>query len=112
VTLPELLLHKADRLFSHYCDTANQNPRLANLHLHYVIEGEQATLFATTALCGELECEQPVAQFRYHDALGQWTLHYLDPQGRWCLYLNSGPTLDLEKLIAHFDQDPLQHFWS
>ena len=111
MSLPELLQHKAERLFNHYCETANQNPRLADLHLHYLIEGEQVTLFATTALSGELEREQAVAQFRYHDTLGQWTLHYQDLEGRWCLYLNSGPTLDLEKLVFHFDQDPLKHFW-
>ncbi|WP_291316591.1 DUF3024 domain-containing protein [Desulfuromonas sp.] len=53
----------------------------------------------------------PLAQFRFHSELGQWTLHYPGAQNRWHIFLNAGPTLNLERLLRHLDEDPLNLFW-
>ena len=36
---------------------------------------------------------------------------YPDRGRRWRFYLNTPPSLDLEKLLRHLDADPLQLFW-
>lgn len=111
MSLPELVRKKAEQLFSGYCSGYESGSRRTDLLLNYSWEEDHLTLWGNEGLCGYEEVLIPIAQFRYHDLLGQWTLHYFGDDGRWRLYLNSGPTLDLEKLLEHLEADPLRVFW-
>lgn len=108
--LPELIRRRAERLLEGYCalPRPHQQP---DVRLHFRFASDSVTLWRDTALAGASEVDHPLAQFRYHELLGQWTLHHPDEQGRWKLYLNCAPSLDMEKLLSHLDADPLRVFW-
>jgi len=108
--LPELIMRRAERLLDAYCAVARPH-QLDDVRLHVGFEGAAVTLTLDPAHSGALEAVHPLAQLRYHEILGQWTLHYLDDQGRWKLCLNCPPALDLAKLLEHLDADPLRLFW-
>lgn len=109
MNLPELVGRNAERSLTRFCESNNRGeshlPRL-----RYSVNEDICILWQLASRSGELEREHPLAQLRYHDSLGQWTLHYLDAEGRWRLYLNSGPTLDIDKLLRHLQDDPFQFF--
>lgn len=105
VSLPELVQRKADKSLARFCrECAVHRLRYSGGDGVYII-----WQLATNA--GRTAAERPVAQLRYQQQLGQWSLHYCRPDGRWRLYLNSGPTLDLDKLLEHLALDPYQTFW-
>ena len=110
MALPELVKLRAERLLEAYCGIARPR-QLADVKLYSIFEGSCIILWLDVAVAGASESDQPLAQLRYHDILSQWTLHYHDDEGRWRLYLNCPPTLDLEKLLEHLDADPLRLFW-
>lgn len=109
--LPEFLLKSAIRRLEEFCRNAGERPGNPR-HLHYRITGLQVYLFevrkgtnkeATTR-------ELPMAQLRFSPELGQWSLHHQNGS-HWQLYLNAGPTLELDKLLTAINQDPLRFFW-
>jgi len=109
--LPELVQRKAKKSLELFCGASRQEG-CTTPHWRYSQDDEIFTLWQIAARSGELETDLPIAQFRYHQVLGQWTLHYPCEGGRWRLYLNSGPTLDLDKLLQHLATDPFQTFWA
>jgi len=110
MSLPELIKRRAERLLDGYCAAPRPHQQL-DVRLHSRFEEDGVTIWLDPALCGASETCQPLAQLRYHEVLGQWTLHYRDEEGRWKLYLNCAPSLDLEKLLGQLDSDPLRLFW-
>lgn len=111
--LPELLRKSVDKLLATYC--AARLP--ADLHGHarliYRLSGCRATLIEEQLSCpGCRRTVRPVAQFRYHRELTQWSLHYYQGERRtWAFYLNCGPCLNLAKILRHVEADPLHMFW-
>lgn len=110
MTLPELVLRKAEKSLALFCKA---KPREGSVvpRLRFSREEQVYILWQIAVRGGEPATDLPVAQLRYHDVLGQWTLHYPGADGHWRLYLNCGPTLDLDKLLHHLKLDPFQTFW-
>lgn len=112
--LPELIKQSAKKLLSEYCETRVSCRARNQTRLTYNVGGNRATLMEER--CCRLEqgngSIRPVAQFRYHQTLLQWSLHYYN-SGRkiWVFYLNCNPTLNLAKILKHVDDDPLGMFW-
>jgi len=111
MALPELVQRKAEKSLELFC-AERISEETSVPRLRFALDGETYIIWQLAARSGEPEADQPVAQLRYHEVLSQWTLHYPGADGRWRLYLNSGPTLDLDKLLAHLETDPFQTFWS
>jgi len=109
MALPELVQHKAEKSLEHFCASCREAGDV--VPLRYSFEAEAYIIWQIATRSGAAETDLPVAQLRYHHVLGQWTLHYPGDDGRWRLYLNSGPTLDLDKLLRHLETDPFQTFW-
>lgn len=109
--LPEFLHKNAIRKLENFCRRAKQNPadprtlnyRIAGLHI-YLFEIRKAS--AKTETTREL----PMAQLRFNPELNQWSLHHQNGS-HWQLYLNAGPTLELDKLLTAINQDPYRFFW-
>jgi len=112
--LPEFLRKSVDKLLAGYCAARPAAGLHGPSRLTYRLSGSRATLIEEQLCCPG--CRQrtvrPVAQFRYHRELTQWSLHYYQGERRaWAFYLNCGPSLDLAKILRHVDADPLRMFW-
>lgn len=103
--LPELVQRKADKCLTRFCRESTAHP------LRFSSDDGVYILWQLATSSGAATADRPVAQLRYQPQLGQWTLHYHGADGRWRLYLNSGPTLELDKLLEHLASDPYQTFW-
>ncbi len=109
--LPEFLHKSATRRLDEFCQRAGhntENPR----KLNYRISGLQIHLFEIRKGAGRASetRELPMAQLRFSPELNQWSLHHQNGS-HWQLYLNAGPTLELDKLLVAISQDPLHFFW-
>jgi Protein of unknown function (DUF3024) len=109
MALPELVQRKAEKSLKLFCGEGIGKE--GSPQLRFSRDGTTFMIWQLAPRSGGPEADLPVAQLRYHDVLGQWTLHYPGGDGRWRLYLNSGPTLDLDKLLQHLKLDPFQTFW-
>lgn len=110
--LPDLLKKQAEKHFARLCAQAAADPQQPR-HLQTRYADNRVTLIEIRA-CQHLpgqQLEQNIAQFRYNDLLNQWTLHSYDQDGRWQLYLNINPSLDLGKLLQAVKDDPMGFFW-
>jgi Protein of unknown function (DUF3024) len=55
--------------------------------------------------------EQPIAQLRYNDAAGGWTLYWRDRNSRWHLYVDQLPDQPAQRLLDEIKADPTSIFW-
>jgi hypothetical protein len=55
--------------------------------------------------------ETKVAQLRYEDSAGTWSLHCSDSGGRWHVFDDVGPSRAVEPLLAVVEADPTGIFW-
>lgn len=109
--LPELMRRKAEKLLDGYCRAWTPCYTEDPLRLTYRIEGETITLLMRSlAAGGDSGDAAPFAQLRFCPELQQWTLHVPTESGRWRFYLNTQPSLNLERLLQHLDEDPLGFF--
>ncbi len=77
----------------------------------YVADDEAFTLYLEDiSAAGDPSARTPVAQLRFSEELGQWTLHVPCGGGRWKFYLNARPTLNIDRLLNHLKEDPLGIF--
>ncbi len=109
--LPEFLHISATRRLDEFCHNAGQHPVRPRL-LGYRITGLQVYLFEVRKGTSKAATsrELPMAQLRFSLELNQWSLHHQNGS-HWQLYLNIGPTLELDKLLTAISQDPLRFFW-
>jgi Protein of unknown function (DUF3024) len=106
--LPELVQRKAQKSLGLFCAESGR----VESPIPRIRFSQHEAIFALWQVAiGSEALDLPVAQLRYHELLGQWTLHYPDVDGRWRFYLNCGPSLDLDKLLQHLKLDPFQTFW-
>ena len=113
MAIPELVLKSAERLLTRYCAGRIPPCPRNQVRVSFQVRDEAITL---TEERPDLASPGrwlgvPVAQFRFHAELLQWTLHYPDHARRWIFYPNVPPTLDLGRLLRHLDADPLHLFW-
>ena len=52
-----------------------------------------------------------VAQLRYDDTAGTWSLHCCDSNGRWWPYDGVEPSATVVPLLAEIEADPTGIFW-
>lgn len=52
-----------------------------------------------------------IAQMRYDEKTGKWTLYYADRNDRWHEYWDIEPTKSIDKILKETDEDPTGIFW-
>ncbi|HMB15126.1 MAG TPA: DUF3024 domain-containing protein [Pelovirga sp.] len=109
--LPEFLHQSALRRLDDFCRSAGHHPTNPR-RLDYRITGLQVHLFEVRRGTSKTSTtrELPMAQLRFSPELNQWSLHHQNGS-HWQFYLNTGPTLELGKLLTAISQDPLGFFW-
>lgn len=53
----------------------------------------------------------PIAQIRYDDKTGKWTLYCADRNDKWHEYIDIDATKNIDKILAEIDDDPTGIFW-
>lgn len=53
----------------------------------------------------------PIAQIRFDEKIGQWTLFCADRNDKWHEYYEMEPTKDIDKILVEIDEDPTGIFW-
>jgi len=53
----------------------------------------------------------PVAQMRYDNKKGEWTLYCSDRNDKWHEYLDLDPTKNIDAILVEIDEDPTGIFW-
>ncbi|MBA3071919.1 MAG: DUF3024 domain-containing protein, partial [Nitrospirae bacterium] len=53
----------------------------------------------------------PIAQIRYDDKTGKWTLYCADRNDKWHEYYDIEPTKNIGEILAEIDEDPTGIFW-
>lgn len=53
----------------------------------------------------------PIAQLRYNDSTGRWSLYLADRNSRWHPYPDLEPVRDVEILLQEIDDDPTGIFY-
>jgi hypothetical protein len=114
MALPELLKKSAEKLLTEFCLQREPCCEQNHSRLSFRIGDDRVTLIEERWAYLEQGrwLVQPMAQFRYHSELVQWSLHYFNNSKKtWVFYLNVGPSLDLAKLLRHVEDDPFNMFW-
>lgn len=113
MAIPELVRKSAERILEKYCREKVPPCLTRQARLRFHVREDQITLFAERILPDRPDewVAAPVAQLRFNREINQWTLHYPDRRGGWRFYLSAGPSLHLEKLLRHLDEDPMRVFW-
>jgi hypothetical protein len=52
-----------------------------------------------------------IAQFRYNESEGTWTLYYSDRNEKWHIYMDIDSSNDLSDLLQEVDDDPTGIFF-
>ena len=52
-----------------------------------------------------------IAQIRYDNETGRWTLYCADRNDKWHEYMNIEPTKYIEEILKEINEDPTGIFW-
>lgn len=112
MALPPDLKKTADEALAGFCRGAV--PRLpGRMRLVHQWEGSRVTLLEQRPHTQEpgVWGESPVAQFRFHEGRGAWTLHWRDRHDHWRPCEEPGEVRNIQRLLAEVGQDPEGVFW-
>jgi hypothetical protein len=87
---------------------------LDKLNLSNKIRGNNVTIFENRAPWHPDMREwtsMAIAQLRYNEKTGKWTLYCADRNDRWHEYYDMEPTKDIGKILAEIDEDPTGIFF-
>jgi len=114
VPLPLLVKTLIEKKVGEYCKTKVPAHVLNELKISYNIRGNSVTIFKNRAPWRPDMQEwtsMAVAQMRYDNKTGEWTLYCADRNDKWHKYLDFNPTKNIDKLLAEIDKDPTGIFW-
>jgi hypothetical protein len=108
--IPELALAR----IRHFCEDRVPSQFRDEVRIDFDTRGRSITIF---------ECRPPwdgtsgewtrmrIAQIRYDDEAGQYSLHWADRNGRWHPYSRVRPTRHIETILREIDDDPTCIYW-
>lgn len=115
MAIPELTKKKAEKVVSEFCDKRIPAHIRHQLRLSYETRGNSFTIFENRPPwhkdMGEEWTSSKVAQFRYIEGQGMWTLCWADRNGKWLLFEGTKPTSHIEELLNIVDEDSYGCFW-
>ncbi|MCL5022156.1 MAG: DUF3024 domain-containing protein [Nitrospirae bacterium] len=112
--LPILVKTLVEKKLSAYCER-KVSPRVADkLRLSFSMRGNSVTIFENRAPWRPEFTEwtsMPIAQLRYDEKTGKWTLYCADRNDRWHKYGGLPPTKEIDYILAEINRDPTGIFW-
>ncbi|MBI4683810.1 MAG: DUF3024 domain-containing protein [Nitrospirae bacterium] len=112
--LPVLVKTLIEKKVGDYCTKKAPPHVLDKLKISYNIRGNSVTIFENRAPWHPDMKEwtsMPVAQMRYDNKTGEWTLYCADRNDRWHKYMGIKPTKDIDIILTEIDKDPTGIFW-
>ena len=111
--LPEFIKALAEKKFGEFCERRVSPHIRHKVNLSYTIRGNSITIVENRVpwLAGTKWTHSPIAQCRYDDKKGTWTLYWRDRNRRWWKYEPLSPMRDIDKLLDEIDKDPTHIFW-
>ena len=113
--MPSAVRDEAVRQVASFCERRVPVDIRGELRLEHSVRGNRVTIVERrppwSQLVGPEWTSMNVAQLRYDEGSGSWTLYAADRSDRWFLYDDVSPTRDVGTLLAEVDEDPTAIFW-
>ncbi|MBI4844501.1 MAG: DUF3024 domain-containing protein [Nitrospirae bacterium] len=112
--LPVLVKALIEKKVGEFCTKKVPARVLNELNVSYDIRGNSVTIFENRAPWRPDMKEwtsMPVAQIRYDNKTGEWTLYCADRNDKWHKYLGIEATKNIGALLNEIDKDPTGIFW-
>jgi hypothetical protein len=113
MALPELVRRLVEEKLNAYCLKKVPAHVRDLVRLNFKIQGNNVTLFEERPAFGKANTwvDIVVAQFRFTQDKGTWTLYWADRNSRWHEYEEVLPSKNFDKLLLEVDKDPTGIFW-
>ncbi len=112
--LPVLVKALVEKKVDEFCKKRVPAHVLDKVNLSYKLRGNSVTIFENRAPWHPDMKEwtsMPIAQIRYDDKTGKWTLYCADINDKWHEYYDIEPTKNIGEILAEIDEDPTGIFW-
>ena len=113
MALPELTCKRIETKLTAYCDR-RVPPRVRDqLGMNFVIRGNNVTINELRIAFKKpgTWVTIPIAQLRFTEDSGEWSLYCADRNSRWHLYRHAEPAKDVGALLGAMDNDKTGIFW-
>jgi hypothetical protein len=114
MSLTQLIKSLVIKKFDEYCKKRVPERAQDQVRLSYKFRGNSVTIFENRPPWNKEIKEWtsvPVAQIRYDEKTGKWTLYCADRNDKWHEYYDIEPTKEIDKLLKEIDEDPTGIFW-
>ena len=113
MALPTLQRQLAERLLRLFCEKRAPIEHRNQIRLYYKIRGNSVTLVDSRPglLPQDGWLDMSIAQFRYDESEGTWTLYCADRNNKWYIYMDCDSSKDLSELLQEVDDDPTGIFF-
>jgi len=114
MALPILVKTLAEKKVGDFCKKRVPLHVIDKVNLSYKIRGNTVTIFENRhPWRGDIEewTSMAIAQLRYNEKTGEWTLCCADRNDRWHEYYDMEPTKNIDKILAEIDENPTGIFF-
>ena len=114
MSLPPLVKTLAEKKISEFCKKKIPERARHQVRLSYKFRGNSVTIFEERAPWrADLKewTSMAIAQMRYEEKTGKWTLYCADRNDKWHEYYDIEPTKNIGDLLNEIDEDPTGIFW-
>jgi len=110
--LPKKVRQDVKSIVADYCAKRVPEHARRQVKMGFVVRGNSITLIEERPHWQkpDLWIKTPIAQFRYNQKTGKWTLYCADRNSRWHDY-QIEPEKDIRVLLQEVDVDPTGIFW-
>jgi len=112
--LPVLIKTLVEKKVGDFCTKRAPADVLDEMTISYKIRGNSVTIFENRAPWRPAMKEwtsMAVAQIRYDNETGEWTLYCADRNDKWHEYMDMEPTKNIEEILKEINEDPTGIFW-
>ncbi len=112
--LPVFVKSLVEKKVGDFCKKRVPAHLLEKINISYKVKGNSVTIFENRAPWRpELKdwTSMSIAQIRYDDKIGEWSLYCADRNDKWHKYMDFEATKNIDKILAEIDKDPTGIFW-
>lgn len=113
MSLSDTVRHEVETRLRLFCEKRVAPEVRDRVKLTYGFRGNSVTLYEDRVGWRDPArwTHMPIAQFRFDERTGQWTLYCADRNSRWHEYGEIEPTSRFELLLEEVDRDPTGIFF-
>jgi hypothetical protein len=113
MALPPFIRKSIENKLQAYCEEGVPDHIRDKLRYGFKIRGNSVTLFEERSSFPDRSrwVEIVVAQFRFNQENGKWTLYWADRNSRWHIYYDLNPNKNFDVLLQEVEKDPTCIFW-